>query len=943
MVSNSRTSRLPPPVAPASQQLENLDSRVDGMDRLGRSPMIPPLGPKPSGTLPHILLVDDEDLFINASRAIWENTALSEYAYLHFFHFQDANRDELVEHIRSSNYDAIYIDLNLKGAGSWGGIGLIEELRGEIPELRYVPFVAITSYPDPELERQARERGAIRFMVKTIDSDNGGRFGTFVYRMITEARETIEQARDYLWADAASRLVEKLCSSSWESACADVIGFIHKNFTVKALYARRVEGENILVRVAWQDGFSVNYERIDVGGLSFIRNFLESAAVVPYQIFESIKSVEIDTPFTDEIRDHHVALARIGVGRETYGLLTMFRGPGESPFRRRDAEGLHRLAAILGTAILEDRLKEQRSQERDRLQKRQQTLLQHIRGIDSATEEDAIWERVRDALYASFAHDLPNAHRILKVTVRRIQRGSNQVVRACAPKGFATRHGGEAISLEHHQTSSIARAIWRAQSEIHAELDAARDGDWFIFRDREIKSALTVPVSFQGVCYGAVNFECKLSNAFSQGDCNFVEVLAETAAAAISRLKASRLLEGMIDVTRMLAAPDDLDASVLIGRIITLLFDFTGCSEILYVVPAEGGDADAPWSLRSIYQRVDGLVRELEGESARQWRHHMTGEWPSSFLAKALTSGNPVIWSQEEGEISVMDEGLPGRQRGQKTRTHAVIVVRNDDYAAEAMIGILIAHRHAMSDTRADFLARLGAFLASLLGQAREIHHILGAKQIHEQEARLGQVFGQLRHGLRSRLALIRQYLVAAEGGYANWPEAAAAIKGILSEVDLDIDRQRSMIKLPAKSLVDLGEVWSSIFADLAAVAMNHQGTIQAECLHGHTVVTDTDILRTILFNLVDNALRHGGPGTTVSAKARRVAENLVISVRDTGAGIADSVQDKLFEAAATTSPDSTGLGLYLSRLRAIDLGGQLKLAHSGGRGANFELSLPLS
>ena len=61
MVSNSRTSRLPPPVAPASQQLENLDSRVDGMDRLGRSPMIPPLGPKPSGTLPHILLVDDEE------------------------------------------------------------------------------------------------------------------------------------------------------------------------------------------------------------------------------------------------------------------------------------------------------------------------------------------------------------------------------------------------------------------------------------------------------------------------------------------------------------------------------------------------------------------------------------------------------------------------------------------------------------------------------------------------------------------------------------------------------------------------------------------------------------------------------------------------------------------------------------------------------------------
>ena len=107
--------------------------------------------------------------------------------------------------------------------------------------------------------------------------------------------------------------------------------------------------------------------------------------------------------------------------------------------------------------------------------------------------------------------------------------------------------------------------------------------------------------------------------------------------------------------------------------------------------------------------------------------------------------------------------------------------------------------------------------------------------------------------------------------------------------------------------------------------------------------------LRRIVENLLDNAFRHG---RTVVLNAQAADGRLTIEVRDDGPGIAPSDQARLFrpfsrlsQPANTTASavGGSGLGLWLVRKTARELGGDVMLASATGKGATFTVTLPLA
>jgi signal transduction histidine kinase/GAF domain-containing protein/CheY-like chemotaxis protein len=940
---------LPPAREPSVEQLSKIPERREGHMRLGPGPQTPTLGNRSGRPKPRILLVDDEETFIDNTRAVWSATDYRDHADFDFFLYKDARRAELVALLKQSfddrrPFDTVYIDMNLKEGGAGAGIGVMERLRHEVKELRYIPFVAITSFPDPVRERAARERGAIRLIIKTSEKSASDILGNLVYRMIFEAQETLEQVEDQFWADAASELSGYLRDQGWQRACQHVLDFIHVYFAVKALYARRLHKPNILVDIAAKNHLEIEERELSVAKVPYLRRFIDSVDQEPYQIIQNIPADEVGQRLADNVRDHHAVLARIGVAKQTFGLLTMYRHPQERPFRKRDAEGLARLASLLAGAIAQEELSRASERETERLRQRQRTLLRQIREFDSAPNEIAIWERLRDALSDAFRSPENDAQQDLMVTVFQIDPGTNKATRPCAPNGVFPKGHNQPVLLENVVGSSVARTIWHGKSERYDDLVFDRDRDTFLFRHPKTKSSLTVPAIVQDMCVGAANLESLRPHEFSEVDQEFVEVLAESAAAAIHRLRARKLLEEMTRVSVSLAGPEGLAANVLVNRVLRLLFDFTGCSEVLYWVPPIDEQSDTKWTVRSIFQRhAAGDVVELSGTDAEAWRHYFSEGWERTFVYRVLSSGKKVDWSEQFDEnIGLTEEGLPGRSANQNTRTQVVIVVRdNGNFEPEAVIAISIQQRNAMSKVRAGLLELLGSFVASLLLHQRQISRILGLATIHEQEARLGQMFSQIRHGLRSKLALIRQNIVLAENGYSEWPAVAKEVKNLLTEIDRETDRNRSMIKVPKLEQIDVGKLWNSVREELSPIAAEKNSQIVEHPGESELVTTDPDILRTILFNLADNALRHGGSNVVVSATTRSVGGKTKIQIRDTGRGFAASIRDSLFQPMTTTTPDSTGLGLYLSRLRAKDLGGDLELVSSDGSGSCFEVILP--
>lgn len=101
-----------------------------------------------------------------------------------------------------------------------------------------------------------------------------------------------------------------------------------------------------------------------------------------------------------------------------------------------------------------------------------------------------------------------------------------------------------------------------------------------------------------------------------------------------------------------------------------------------------------------------------------------------------------------------------------------------------------------------------------------------------------------------------------------------------------------------------------------------------------------------IVDNLVDNALRYGGPKVHVRVTTRAGDREAIVEVADDGPGIATADQERVFEPfhrlrADADAPTGTGLGLAIAASLARRNRGRLTLNSRPGRGSVFRLSLP--
>jgi signal transduction histidine kinase len=104
----------------------------------------------------------------------------------------------------------------------------------------------------------------------------------------------------------------------------------------------------------------------------------------------------------------------------------------------------------------------------------------------------------------------------------------------------------------------------------------------------------------------------------------------------------------------------------------------------------------------------------------------------------------------------------------------------------------------------------------------------------------------------------------------------------------------------------------------------------------------DRTLLRQAILNLVKNgmeALSHGGALTLAS---RVHAEQVDITVSDTGPGISPEVGERLFEPFFTTKPQGTGLGLSIARQITDEHGGELSWSSRPGAGTTFTIRIPV-
>ena len=160
----------------------------------------------------------------------------------------------------------------------------------------------------------------------------------------------------------------------------------------------------------------------------------------------------------------------------------------------------------------------------------------------------------------------------------------------------------------------------------------------------------------------------------------------------------------------------------------------------------------------------------------------------------------------------------------------------------------------------------------------------------------------------------------------------------------IDVSRLESG-RMPVRKVAsNLNQIAQAVINTLLPGVRNRQLTLSApepirmEC--------DPDLVRRILENLVNNALKFTPPGGLVDVSLSSLDGIARVSVRDTGCGIPFEHHQKIFEefdqVQSGGQQRGTGLGLTFCKLAVTAHGGKIGVDSESGTGSTFWFTLPI-
>ncbi len=233
------------------------------------------------------------------------------------------------------------------------------------------------------------------------------------------------------------------------------------------------------------------------------------------------------------------------------------------------------------------------------------------------------------------------------------------------------------------------------------------------------------------------------------------------------------------------------------------------------------------------------------------------------------------------------------------------------------------------------------------------------SRQVEEASRHKSQFLANMSHELRTPLNAILGYTeLIIDGIYGEAPDK---MRSVLERVQTNgkhllglINDVLDLSKIEAGQLVltlndySIKDMMQGVYVAVEPLAGNKKLAFKLEApvdlprAHG-----DERRLSQVLLNLVGNAIKFTDAGE-IAMKATAANGNYTIAVRDTGPGIAEADQAKIFEefqqsdSTQTKAKGGTGLGLAIAK-RIVEMhGGRLWVESSLGNGSTFSFTLPL-
>jgi len=254
----------------------------------------------------------------------------------------------------------------------------------------------------------------------------------------------------------------------------------------------------------------------------------------------------------------------------------------------------------------------------------------------------------------------------------------------------------------------------------------------------------------------------------------------------------------------------------------------------------------------------------------------------------------------------------------------------------------------SLSGLLAIILVLLGltiSFYRKTVEKNKELKHLHTVKD---------KLFSVVAHDLRGPMGALVSMLKMAN--MLNAEMQAQLLKDITNRVDdtyslldnlLRWSKSQMQGMVPAPVYFNAQEGSRTVTDALQGIAINKKISLENH-IGSYRIFADQDMFAVLVRNLTTNAIKYTSAEGKVILESEMSDNMLVVSVKDTGTGMPQEVQDKLFKLSETKSKrgtnneSGTGLGLVLCADFVKAIGGKIWFTSEQGKGSTFYFSVPV-